>query len=366
MQQILMLIDNLRIGGFQRLALDQAYALSECKVKVTFFVLDNTNDNKALQDLEKKIIELHKIDIYHVGGSRHFEIKQIRNFLKINTNTVILSHSLRGTIEAWIARKLSFRKNESIVLTTIHQLPTLSSNFQRFLRFTYAQFTDYLFAYSEAVKSDWITRIRKFPFVLRYFYSKRIEVLRNGIYLERLPSVAKTVNNSKPRLIYLGRLREWKGLSTYYSLASISQLAYFDFLMIIPELSADQKTSIEFFLGDRVQFIVGKTIANLEPRIGDVHIYPTNYGSDARFVESISLNCLEFACIGVPSIVSQDGLSTWKDLNSTFIFRQVDWQDINNVVDQITHSSRNQTWDLNFIRNSIDIRKNINAILKII
>ena len=36
--------------------------------------------------------------------------------------------------------------------------------------------------------------------------------------------------------------------------------------------------------------------------------------------ESISINCLEMACVGVPSFVTMGGLHTWQDLESSQIF----------------------------------------------
>jgi hypothetical protein len=42
-KQALICVDNLRIGGYQRLALDEAYALSDRGIKVIFVVLEENS-----------------------------------------------------------------------------------------------------------------------------------------------------------------------------------------------------------------------------------------------------------------------------------------------------------------------------------
>lgn len=364
MKNVLIVIDNLRIGGFQRLALDQSYLLSDNGFKVTIVVLDRESINVTLEHLERDLIGKRKIDILHIGGSKVHEVRLLVQVLRNCNYRLILSHSLRGTVELAIARKFTKLHKINQIVSTIHQLPTLSAPKQRFLRFTYAQYSDYLFAYSAAVKSDWEKRVEHFPKLFRLFYNKNIELLRNGIYLKRLPSEVQASSVGKPRLIYLGRLREWKGLTTYYDLGLNPHINGYDFLMMIPEIEPSVKKSLEAKFGDRMQFIVGKTIAHLQPRKGDVHIYPTNYGEDAEFVESISLNCLEFACIGIPSIVSRGGLDTWNDLKDYGIFCEVDWNDTSSVEKAIKSASINQNWDLGNIRKLISIDNNVMSLLQ--
>jgi hypothetical protein len=75
-----------------------------------------------------------------------------------------------------------------------------------------------------------------------------------------------------------------------------------------------------------------------------VHIYPVNYGSSAKFIESVSLNCLEMACLGVPSVVTKGGLSTWQDLQEFGIFVEVDWDELDLASKQIDYLSRSQSY----------------------
>jgi hypothetical protein len=77
--------------------------------------------------------------------------------------------------------------------------------------------------------------------------------------------------------------------------------------------------------GARIQFAIGKRIEDVEFRIGDINLYPVNYGSDARFIEGISINCLEMACLGIPSLITKNGSETWPELVDLGFIHEVDW-----------------------------------------
>jgi glycosyltransferase involved in cell wall biosynthesis len=220
-------------------------------------------------------------------------------------------------------------------------LPTLSASRQRFTRFIYAQFSWRLLAYSVAVKSDWDARVRH-NFIFRNFIArKNIEVMRNGIYLDRLPHIPKyTVDKSPPRLVYLGRNTSWKGVSTFLEIALSPKLSDFQLLFMVPRADDIDISSVDKANSNRISILAGKTISSFEPRPGDVHLYPANYGEAAKYVESVSLNCLELACVGIPTLLSRNGLGTWPDLIQFNIFHETDWVDRDEVVDEILRISR--------------------------
>jgi hypothetical protein len=58
---------------------------------------------------------------------------------------------------------------------------------------------------------------------------------------------------------------------------------------------------------------VSKSFRDYKPSYGDVHLYPANYGTSAKFIESISINCLEMASVGIPSFITRGGLLTWPE-----------------------------------------------------
>ena len=84
--------------------------------------------------------------------------------------------------------------------------------------------------------------------------------------------------------------------------------------------------------------MLGKSFRVYEPSFGDVHLYPAYYGDSARFIESISINCLEMASVGIPSFISKGGLLTWPEFLHNQLFIEVDWLDNIATVQKIYYS----------------------------
>lgn len=317
-------VDNMKIGGYQRLALDQAYSLIDSGFNVTLNVLSQSK-NWTLIELENSIIKEKKLIINQLPCNRIQLIKELALRTKIDANTIVISHSLRATFALRISRIYS-RKNYQIS-TTIHQIPTLSHFTQRVKRFIYCQFSDHLYCFSQAVYDSWNFQ---FGINARFFLSrfgKKITLLRNGIYLGRLPTRLAVENcHFNPRIVFLGRPTFWKGLDTISELANQTELCDFDFLFIVPDEPNLELEELLIKLGDRAEVIRGFTIGAYKPRKGDVHIYPVNYGINVKKIESISLNCLEMGALGVPSLVSLGGLSTWPEFRNSRLYREVNWE----------------------------------------
>lgn len=341
MEKVFLLVDNMRIGGFQRLALDQAYGLSEAGYLVTIFVMDDLPgiETPNFIAVENDSILKMQINFVSLGNSRHIQLVNLcRLASDFREAKMILSHSLRATFFLFMAAALRLKILR--VITTIHQLPTLSAPRQRLQRFVYAQFTWKLFAYSNAVVADWNFRFEKNHSLISKFSFKKISLLRNGIYLKRLPLEKNDlVPSRKPRLIYLGRNTSWKGVSTFLEIASQPSLKDFDILFMVPKSEDIKLSGLDTDLLDRIEIIAGKTLSSYTPRRGDVHLYPANYGNGARFIESVSLNCLELACVGTPTLLTKGGLETWPDLVGYRIFHETDWQDYLKVSNQILEIS---------------------------
>lgn len=362
MKSVTFFIDNLRIGGFQRLCLDQAYAFSDRGYKVTIIALqENEISNASFLISEYALIEKKNLQIVFASNSH---LKQLMILLRItknlSSNDILISHSLRATALLRLAFILVLKRPK--FTTTIHQLPTLSAAWQRFKRFSYAQLSPVLTAYSNAVKSDWESRISKFPFGARVLFSKEILVLRNGIYLPRIATNHSEVEVCTiPRLVFLGRLTSWKGFATFLNFARHSHLCHFRLLLIVPAIPEETiKDLIEEF-GNRIEFVIGQSFDAYSPVPGDVHFYAAEYGQDAKYIESISLNCLEMASVGTPSVVTIGGLKTWPDLEDLGLFYECNWNDVNLVIGQIFRASKIKIDSeiLEKIRETISIEKNV-------
>jgi glycosyltransferase involved in cell wall biosynthesis len=330
-------VDNLNVGGFQRLALDQAYELSDQGYLVKLFVLSDSQFWVLLR-LEEDILCNKNIKIVQVSASRTKQIRVFyRNLRLLSDDTLIISHSLRSTFSLKILKVFSFRKFE--INTTIHQVPRLSHLSQRIKRFVYAQFSDNLFCFSSAVRADWSTQFGKFGVSLVNHFSKQISVKRNGIYIKRLPPIRSYLDIKKPRVVYLGRVTFWKNITVFLDLAKELDLINFDFLIVVPNYEDGDLGDLPNILGSRLRVISGKTVSDLEVFDGDVHIYPSNYGTRVPVIESISLNCLEMASLGIPSLVTENGLSTWPELSGSDLIYQVDWNNKSQVVGKILEAS---------------------------
>ena len=330
MKKAYIFVDNLRIGGYQRLSLDQAYVLSDFGFSVRIIALEPKSQWIAA-NIDQTLILEKGVEILEVSSNhKSLLIFMIRTFASEIDSPLIISHSLRSTFALRMAKQILRKK--LIVNTTLHQLPRLSHFNQRLKRFCYAQFTDNLFCFSRAAELSWISQFGKgFPETL-VRKSKKIQLLRNGIYLDRLPKIGNPVKpNFRPRIIFLGRLSFWKGLNTVKNLARSSNLSDFDFLLMVPTITPEDLTELTSILGERLTLIEGKSIASLVPHPGDVHIYPADYGHQVEIIESVSLNCLEMCAIGIPSVVSQGGLLTWPELYLFELFEEVDWSNLGEV-----------------------------------
>jgi glycosyltransferase involved in cell wall biosynthesis len=365
MRTVHFFIDNLAIGGFQRLCLDQAYLFASDGHKVEIHVLNdmqNSNSNSFV-NLEANFISELDVSVSPMSSSHRSQIKLTCEILRnLEKTDLLISHSLRATVVLWVSKRI-LRRN-SFFITTIHQLPSLSAPVQRTRRFLYAQLSSILVAYSSAVKSDWEMRVSRSVFS-RTFVNKEISLLRNGIYLNRLP--ANLLNSEKvkaKRLVYLGRNTGWKGIETLLRYANLESLRDFDILLMLPEIDAKWEKELRNEFGKRIEISVGKTLSGYQPQIGDVHFYAAQYGPKAKFVESISLNCLEMAALGIPSVVTSGGLGTWPDLAEIRIFTECDWGDVDGTSEVIRQLSDRifSPSVIAEIRELINIRHNVEKI----
>jgi glycosyltransferase involved in cell wall biosynthesis len=368
MNQVHFFIDNLNIGGFQRLCLDQAYAFSEMKYSVAIHSLSElpNSDVKSFLSIEGELLSNFRIKVESLPNRHIGQIASTRRILQNHSHgDLIISHSLRATVVIFLASL--FLKKRFFFTTQIHQLPTLSAPVQRFRRFVYAQLSPILVAYSEAVKKDWDSRVINFPTLIRWLFRKPIRVVRNGIYLNRIPDFTlSSKSKDGSRLIFLGRNTGWKGISTFLSYAEHPELLHFKILLMLPNIDATFEQELIARFGSRLEITLGRSIASFTPEEGDVHFYAAQYGGKAKFIESISLNCLEMAAAGVPSVVTSHGLETWSDLVGTGIFFECDWTDIENTSKKILEASkaRKSSQDLERIRSKIDIKANIHKLIE--
>ena len=369
MSHIVIVVQNLKIGGFQRIALDQCYAFAERKISVELILLERivSDEHNNFISLEKDLIQKYKISIKYSTGSRLAQFKYFYRILRTSVEPIeFLSHSLRASVLIRLAGLL--QKKDYSVNSTIHQIPSLSDSLQIKKRFFYALFSHRLFIFSAQAKQDWEARASK-SLILRILFSRKpIELLRNGVFLDRLPPMLTPtleVNSPEVRLVFIGRPISWKGVNTILHLAENGAIDKAPLLFFFPYLNESVFMNTPGRIVERISIEVGKSIRDYAPRLGDVHVYPANYGDESSYIESISINCLEMSAIGVPSLVTKGGLSTWPEFANSPLIYEVDWANLEETARKISDIHRYSIAyeEILRFRSLIDINKHIDQLI---
>lgn len=358
---VLILVDCLRIGGIQRNALDQMYQLSDDNTTCTLIVMNEqgTKQNPNFLSLEEDWIKSKNLDILFAPQG---VIKQIHFFSKLISGkkpNLIIDYTVSRT--PLLQLSLLFARKKVPVHCVLQQFPSLSATFQRTKRMIYAQFATKLFFNSVNYADDWDYFRRKFPYGV--IFKKNHARIRNGVYLPRLAYAGQIIERSDsamPRFIFLGRLKHWKGLTNLKNIdAALKQNC--TFLIFTPEMDTEQVKELQTRFNGRLEFRYGKTLSGFRPKDTDIHIYPVDYGAKAKYVESVSTNCLEMALIGVPSLVTNSGTRNWPELEKLGLVVEVDWsreESITKAYEKVK-KTRVSLNDFSLLSQQIDIQNNL-------
>lgn len=334
----LLITETLRIGGIERNTLDQAYQLTDRGDKVTILVLDYsaTFDNVNFVKVENNLITKKNLDIRYSNKGIINQISFMISILKETNFDVIIDYTLSGTLKIRLASL--YARKRAVVHTVVQQLTSLSTIQQKYRRFFYAQFSTRLFMNSVNYGRDWDFYRKSNIFSLLVF-RKNYKIIRNGVYLPRLQinySGIHRKNSENLRLIFLGRLKTWKGLNNFIKIDNaLNNNA--NFLVLASEKDDVVMKNLKSMFGDRIDFIFGTTINEFTPIEGDIHFYPVDYGDNSHAVESVSTNCLEMALLGVPSIVTQGGVSNWLELGKIGLVHEINWESEESILKGIDY-----------------------------
>jgi len=364
--KIWIIVDNLRIGGIERLALDQMYYLSDSEIGSKLFVLDRQSTLTAgnFLNVESDLIENKRLNFeYCPTNFFHLTIFFIKQLLT-HKPTLILDYTLKATL---VLRLLKFLLLSPVQIhCVIQQLASLSAPIQRYKRMLYAQFSTRLFINSIYYSNDW-DNYRSKNLVSKLFFSKPHSIIRNGIYLHRLdsrflerPVTIQSSTTQTPRFIFLGRLKAWKGLDKLYLLDKVSNQNC-RFLIFSPDNDLEVVNKFKQSFGERIEIVIGKSPRALTPALNDVHVYGVDYGQGFKFPESVSTNCLEMAYLNIPSMVTAGGAANWPELKGKNLIYEVNWENekcVIEVISKISLATPNRSVPVEF-REVVSVERNI-------
>jgi hypothetical protein len=137
-------------------------------------------------------------------------------------------------------------------------------------------------------------------------------------------------------------------------------------LLVLPSIESEAREELTAEFGELIEFEIGKKVEDICFTQNDINIYPVNYGPEAQFIESISLNCLEMACLGIPSLVTKQGCSTWPELEMAGVIKEVDWSLSNNFEVTLYAASqvRFELGKIDEFKSIISIENNLKEILE--
>lgn len=141
----------------------------------------------------------------------------------------------------------------------------------------------------------------------------------------------------------------------------LPELAQLEVLIVTPTSPLEYLETIDTNVKDRITLEIGKSLTQINFHRGDLLLYPANYGTDSKFVEGISINVLEMACLGIPSLITKNGSDTWPELLEYKVVKEVDWTNLHEIVTAI-RSFNPLPLDVTFdkCRELIDINHNLN------
>ena len=324
-----------------------------------------TAENPNFLNLESKRISEKSLKIQSIPNSRFLQLIQIIRLFRSQKFSAVINLSVGATIILRFAKLFAF--SSTPIHTIVEQLPSLSAPLQRWKRFVYAAFSNHLYCYSRAVVQDWNYRIGK-NLISRFTLGlRRPSLLRNGVYLGRLPEVTQNENTKvkTDRIVFIGRNVAWKNPELVVSLlrAKNQELTA---LIVVPSIDQNYVNELRAEFGSRIQFEIGKRIEDVAFKANDINVYPVNYGPQAPFIESISINCLEMACLGIPSLITQSGSETWPELVEMGLLYEVDWnnpESLDSALERAKSFVPDETL-VNRAQNLIFIENNLRSIVQ--
>jgi len=358
-KSVLIVVDNLRVGGIQRLAIDECYALNKRGIKHLLVSLTAFEENNSIVKVDEEFAEISQLNLKYLGKGKLRQLNELTKFVKQDFN-LIVTHSATAALLLRFAVTLNMKKMNIILY--IHQLISLSSNKQALKRFFYFTFANKLFVSSNQFKLEIETYLKDNWWGA--LFRKKIYFDRMGIYLDRVDNQLKEIvcQEAIPHLIFSSRMTEWKGFQVFLNLASKFNSINHKIVFEISK-AKNKQTKIQDLDKDDNHAFYSKSPVSFKYPSKSLHIYPTNYGDSIKYPQSIGMNVLEFLALGVPSLISKEGFESWPELEKSVLIETCNWLNSIEVDDKLNKllnidetSARDESLKL---RESISIERHV-------
>ena len=327
--QFYIAVDDLRVGGIQRLAMDEAYALAAIGVRTSIICFTQSRQEDsilALDGVSLKSLSARGIEVIYINNDNKIaKVVHLAKLIKFKEIKSVVCHS-PSSAAMFRAASLLIKRSVRINLW-IHQLISLSDHVQKFKRILYSFCATDLFFSSKQFKLEW--ELERLDKILRRLFSLKRDsrqVSRLGVHLPRvIDSLERFIcKDESKHLIFASRVTSWKGVGTFMSISKLRD----DFHSVLMSVNFRDEVLQQFnYDRDANHLIEGKPPSFLSEISTPIHLYPTNYGSKTRYPQSIGLNVIEFAALGIPSLVSKELVTTYPELFDSGLVFSVDWND---------------------------------------
>jgi len=336
-KEVVFIVDNLRIGGIQRLVLDESYQFIEWGFKVSIISLSPPLQGDQIINVDRNYPLINKIKIFYFRPNKFHQIFSFAKLLKKNkSQDIFISHSTTGAFLIRISSLIVFKKIKIILF--IHQFLSLSKSIQAFKRVFYSFFCDHLFFSSKQFLVNWEQLVNR-NIILKLLSCKKTKFVRMGVYLPRLkysyPKNYLRFEEYSPSLVYLSRLTEWKGFNKYLEICNSNLGLKINCIIFAAQINLIDTSKLLNSDLRSVQVLYETGAAEFRVPYGSVHIYPTHYGRLIDNPQSIGMNVLEMIAQGVPSIISTENFESWPELQQSILVRAVDWKDSTKLSEEL-------------------------------
>jgi len=330
-KSVLIVVDNLRVGGIQRLAIDECYALNKRGIKHLLISLNAFEEHNSIIKVDEKFAEISQLNLKYLGKGKLRQLYELTKFAKQDFN-LIVTHSATAALLLRLAVILNMKKINIILY--IHQLISLSSKKQALKRFIYFTFANKLFVSSNQFKLEIETYLKSNWW--GSLFRKKISFDRMGIYLDRVDNQFKEIvcQEAIPHLIFSSRMTEWKGFQVFLNLASRFNSINHKIVFEISKVQNGQIKIQDLNKNDNHAFYSKSPVSFRYPS-KSLHIYPTNYGDSIKYPQAIGMNVLEYLALGVPSLISKEGFESWPELEKSVLIETCNWSDSKEVDDKL-------------------------------